>query len=255
MRLCGLTRPRVYRVALGAVVASLALGLGAAGASARTTSIATPPLMAVSGVQWTSTNLFASVSVAPGLDIHDESVRLGLVTLAAIRPTHTPAPPTPPSPPRPKWSLPVHVISLSARFGDRGAHWASRHTGLDFRAPRGTSALAVHDGVVIKLAWNKAYGRMVILQVSRGVTVWYCHLDSVSVRLGPVHAGQRVGRVGMSGNTTGPHLHLEVRVNGRPTNPWTYLFTYPRGNPGPVPYWASGASTNSVAHLTNLGSR
>jgi murein DD-endopeptidase MepM/ murein hydrolase activator NlpD len=135
-------------------------------------------------------------------------------------------------------TLPVRFYRVGARFGQRGEHWMTRHTGFDFVAPTGTPVRAVQDGVVLKLAWNGAYGRMIILRVSPTVTLWYCHLSKVGVKQGQhVTAGETIGRVGMTGNTTGPHLHLEVRVNDRPTDPEVYLFGPNPGTPGPSPSW------------------
>jgi murein DD-endopeptidase MepM/ murein hydrolase activator NlpD len=135
-------------------------------------------------------------------------------------------------------TLPVRSYRVGARFGQRGEHWATRHTGFDFVASTGTPVRAVQAGVILKLAWNGAYGRMIILKVSPDITLWYCHLSAVGVKVGQhVTAGQTIGRVGMTGNTTGPHLHLEVRVHDRPTDPEVYLFGPKPGTPGPSPRW------------------
>jgi murein DD-endopeptidase MepM/ murein hydrolase activator NlpD len=132
---------------------------------------------------------------------------------------------------------PVAYYHVGARFGQHGPHWVTRHTGFDFVAPTGTPVRAIQNGTVIKLAWNNAYGKMIILQVSPGITVWYCHLSSILVKPGPVKVGQMIGRVGSTGNSTGPHLHLEVRVDDRPTDPETYLFGPEPGRPGPAASW------------------
>jgi len=152
----------------------------------------------------------------------------------------------------PAFMAPVEMYTTTARFGDRGRHWTTRHTGLDFKAPRGTAVYAVHDGTVVKLAWHKAYGRMVILEVAPGVTVWYCHLSAVTVALGPVKVGQQLGRVGSTGNASGPHLHLEVRVQDRPTDPAVYLFADPAGRTGRPPSWLPPKPLITVASLTAL---
>lgn len=150
---------------------------------------------------------------------------------------------------------PVSRFDLSGRFGDRGSHWRlGHHTGLDFVAPYGTPVRAVMPGRVVKLAWNPSWGRMVILEVAPGVTVWYCHLSTVSVKVGDVVRGQVLGRVGLSGNTTGPHLHLEVRVKDRPTDPAAYLWGSHAGRPGAVPRWYPAVPLSTVATLAPLGS-
>jgi murein DD-endopeptidase MepM/ murein hydrolase activator NlpD len=151
--------------------------------------------------------------------------------------------------------LPVRRYSLTARFGERGGHWHLRHSGLDFKAPWGAPVYAIQSGRVIKLAWHPAYGRMVILQVSPGVTIWYCHLSSVLAKIGPVTAGQLLGRVGRTGNATGPHLHLEVRVHDRPTDPYPYLFAASPGHPARVPSWYPAVPTPTVASLERLPGR
>jgi murein DD-endopeptidase MepM/ murein hydrolase activator NlpD len=96
---------------------------------------------------------------------------------------------------------------------------------------------------------------MVILRVAPGVTVWYCHLSRTNVVPGAVVAGQMLGRVGQTGNATGPHLHLEVRVHDRPTDPEVYLFGESPGTPGAVPRWYPAIPSPTVATLTTLRSR
>ena len=147
---------------------------------------------------------------------------------------------------------PVVMYETTAVFGQRGQHWTTRHTGLDFKAPRGTPVYAVHGGTVVKLAWHKAYGRMVILEVAPGVTVWYCHLSAVTVTLGAVQVGQQLGRIGSTGNAFGPHLHLEVRVNDRPTDPAVYLFGTPPGKTSAPPSWLPPKPVVTVANLAVL---
>ena len=149
-------------------------------------------------------------------------------------------------------TLPVRTYTITARFGERGEHWHLRHTGLDFKAAWGSPVYAVTDGTVVKVARHPAYGKMVILRVAPGVTVWYCHLASVLVKPGKVKAGQMLGRVGRSGNATGPHLHLEVRVHDRPTDPVAFLFAAVPGTPGPVPRWYPAVPNPTVASLPNL---
>ena len=136
---------------------------------------------------------------------------------------------------------PVPSYQLSAAFGDRGGWSSGHHTGLDFRAPTGTPVVAVHDARVAKTAWHPAYGRMIILDLGNGVTAWYCHLSQVSVRAGErVSTGERIGAVGTSGNTSGPHLHFEVRLWDQPTDPATFLWGSHRGRPGSIPGWTHG---------------
>jgi murein DD-endopeptidase MepM/ murein hydrolase activator NlpD len=113
------------------------------------------------------------------------------------------------------WTVPVAQYRLTARFGDHGRHWARTHTGLDFAAPVGTPVVAVDAGVVVSTGWNGSYGQQVAVRHADGTVTSYAHLSSIGVARGAAVArGQLVGRVGATGNVTGPHLHLEVRPGG-----------------------------------------
>jgi murein DD-endopeptidase MepM/ murein hydrolase activator NlpD len=116
---------------------------------------------------------------------------------------------------RPRLVLPVASYTLTARFHQRSGLWSSgSHTGLDFAAPTGTPVRAVADGVVVSAGWDGAYGNKIVVRHADGTTTWYCHLSAYVVRGGAVKAGQVIGKVGSTGNTTGPHLHLEVHPGG-----------------------------------------
>ncbi len=116
--------------------------------------------------------------------------------------------------------LPVHGYRLTATFGSAGSLWSSDHTGLDFAAPEGTPVLAVGAGVVTEVGYDGAYGAKTVVTLEDGTEVWYCHQSSQSVAPGEqVAAGDVLGAVGSTGNTTGSHLHLEVRVDGEPVDP------------------------------------
>ena len=98
------------------------------------------------------------------------------------------------------------------------------HMGIDIAAPSGTPILAAVDGIVIIASREAEYGRLVCLDHGHGYTTMYGHLKDIHVKPGDrVQAGQILGTVGTSGNTTGPHLHYEVRIYGRPVNPFSYL--------------------------------
>ncbi len=114
---------------------------------------------------------------------------------------------------RRSWQLPVsRGYRLTGRFGQCSSLWSSCHTGLDFAAPTGTELRAVAAGRVTEVGYAGAYGNRTIIKLNDGTELWYCHQSSTSVRAGQsVAAGQPVGRVGSTGNVTGPHLHLEVR--------------------------------------------
>ncbi|MFF0269107.1 M23 family metallopeptidase [Kribbella sp. NPDC004536] len=113
---------------------------------------------------------------------------------------------------------------ITATFGQGGNRWAHNHTGLDFAAPIGTRIGAVMKGVVIFADWAGPYGRQVQVRHEDGTVTWYNHMSKFSVSVGEtVYAGDQVGAVGMTGNTTGPHLHFEVHPDGGPAvdpDPW-----------------------------------
>jgi len=125
-----------------------------------------------------------------------------------------------------EWPHPVAGdYRVTARFGDKGSMWASgRHTGVDFAAAPGTPVVAVAPGTVVAAgASGGPYGRRVVIDHG-SVTTHYAHLSAVHVVPGSeVGTGQRIGAVGSTGNTTGPHLHLEVRIGGVPHDPYTVL--------------------------------
>jgi hypothetical protein len=115
---------------------------------------------------------------------------------------------------RPKFVLPVSQKGLSAYFGQAGVNWMSVHTGIDFPVSFGTTVMSATDGTV-RTQWNNAYGNMMIVTAKDGTETWYCHLSSYRVANGAtVKAGQPIAYSGSSGNSTGPHLHFEVRPGG-----------------------------------------
>ncbi|MDJ0383385.1 M23 family metallopeptidase [Streptomyces sp. G-G2] len=124
---------------------------------------------------------------------------------------------------RPKFSLPVEQHGLSAGFGQAGGMWMSVHTGIDFPVSYGTPVMAATDGV-IRTQWNSAYGNMAMVVSPDGTETWYCHLSSTKIRSGKVKAGDVIAYSGNSGNSTGPHLHFEVRPDsGSPIDPQAWL--------------------------------
>ncbi|MER5931656.1 peptidoglycan DD-metalloendopeptidase family protein [Streptomyces sp. NPDC002054] len=114
---------------------------------------------------------------------------------------------------RPKFALPVRQHGLSAGYGQSGGMWMSVHTGIDFPVSYGTPVMAATDGTV-RTQYNSAYGNMAIVTSPDGTETWYCHLSSTKIRAGKVKAGDVIAYSGNSGNSTGPHLHFEVRPGG-----------------------------------------
>ncbi|MEV0415309.1 M23 family metallopeptidase [Streptomyces sp. NPDC050448] len=122
------------------------------------------------------------------------------------------------------YSLPTSAYTLTSHYGDSGSMWSSGyHTGLDFAAPTGTPVKAVAGAKITSAGWSGAYGYRIVLELEDGTEIWYCHLSSMSVTSGSVTAGETIGRVGATGNVTGPHLHLEVRKGGSTMDPLAWL--------------------------------
>jgi murein DD-endopeptidase MepM/ murein hydrolase activator NlpD len=128
-------------------------------------------------------------------------------------------------PDRARVVLPLASYHLSAGFGLTGPLWEAEHGGQDFGASTGDTLVAVAAGTVTDVSDAGPYGLRTILALPDGTEVWYCHQTSTSVYAGqPVEIAQPVGTVGSTGNTTGPHLHLEVRPGGGgPVDPMTWL--------------------------------
>ena len=135
---------------------------------------------------------------------------------------------------RNSWQLPVTrgAYHLTCGFGECSGLWSHCHTGLDFAAPSGTPILAVAGGTVTETGSAGAYGNRTIETLADGTEIWYCHQTAFAVRVGQtVSAGELIGGVGATGNTTGPHLHLEVRPGAGdpvdPTPPWSRTASSP----------------------------
>ncbi len=122
---------------------------------------------------------------------------------------------------------------ITAGFGQAGGRWARNHTGTDFAAPIGTPIRTVMKGVVLSAEFAGAYGRQVRIRHEDGTETWYNHMSKFSVTVGEtVYAGDQVGAVGVTGNTTGPHLHFEVRPDGGdPIDPMPWLRNHCGLNP------------------------
>ncbi|TGN65817.1 M23 family metallopeptidase [Nocardioides eburneiflavus] len=121
--------------------------------------------------------------------------------------------------------LPMASYDLSAGFGLTGPLWEAEHGGQDFSAGAGEPLVAVAGGVVTEVAYAGPYGLRTILELPDGTEVWYCHQTDVTVAAGQqVEVADVVGSVGSTGNSTGPHLHLEVRpAGGSPVDPMDWL--------------------------------
>jgi len=121
-------------------------------------------------------------------------------------------------------SVPVSG-SISSRFGSRSSVRSSAHTGLDISASAGTGIRAIAQGTVSFAAYKGTYGNLVIVDHGNGIQSYYAHCSALYVSPGQsVGPGTTIAAVGSTGNSTGPHLHLEIRINGSPVNPQNYLY-------------------------------
>ena len=131
---------------------------------------------------------------------------------------------------RSKTSLGVSLIkpvtgTITSRFGSVSSVRSSAHTGLDIAASSGTSIKAAASGTVIWSGYKGSYGYLVVVSHSNGVQTYYGHCSKLYVSVGQtVSQGETVAAVGSTGNSTGPHLHFEIRVNGVAYNPQNYVY-------------------------------
>ena len=117
------------------------------------------------------------------------------------------------------WPLPGHTY-ISCHFGEVDAFGNAGHRGTDIPAPEGTPILAAHSGTVLISGWNDSYGNQVLLDNGAGLSTRYAHMTATAVTAGEtVTAGQVIGYVGSTGDSTGNHLHFEVMQNGVRVNP------------------------------------
>ncbi|MFI8275761.1 transglycosylase family protein [Streptomyces sp. NPDC085929] len=123
---------------------------------------------------------------------------------------------------------PVDAAAIGTSYHVAGSSWSSGyHTGVDFPVATGTSVKAVGPGEVVSAGWAGAYGYQVVIRHADGRYSQYAHLSALGVKGGQqVSGGQRIGRSGSTGNTTGPHLHFEMRTSpgyGSDIDPLKYL--------------------------------
>ncbi|MFJ9637926.1 LysM peptidoglycan-binding domain-containing M23 family metallopeptidase [Streptomyces sp. NPDC101178] len=126
------------------------------------------------------------------------------------------------------WTAPLDNANVTTQYRASGASWSSGyHTGSDFQASSGTPVKAIGPGTVVSAGWSGSYGNEVVIQHEDGMYSQYAHQSSLSVSAGQtVTGGQQIGLSGSTGNSTGPHLHFEVRTGpgyGSDVDPVAYL--------------------------------
>ncbi len=177
------------------------------GASSQTASLR-PIAVSTSGMMGPSQDIARANAILERMaDVH--AYRQGIDRLPVARPVN------------------AEAVRQTSGFGMRRHPLTGRstmHNGLDWAGPRNTPILASADGVVKHAGRQGGYGNLVIIEHEFGLETYYAHLNSINVRVGQrVSRGQRIGGMGTTGASTGVHLHYEVRVNGRPVNPITYI--------------------------------
>jgi len=177
-----------------------------------------------------------AVAQGGGLGLADQITRS--LTPGAAAPGSAPAPaPLPGAAPLPLASSGLAALSgapvqgvVTSRFGNRSDPFTAQeaeHRGLDFGAPEGAPIRTPGAGVVVRAGPRGGYGNAVEIDHGNGVVTLYGHAAQVFVTPGEtVEAGQEIATVGRTGRATGPHLHFEVRVGGRPVDPARVLKTY-----------------------------
>lgn len=132
------------------------------------------------------------------------------------------------------WEKPVSKYTLSATFGKGGSMWSHKHSGQDFAVPVGTPVDAVSAGTVVKAGPNgggdgPAYGNAIVIKHANNTYSQYAHLSKIQVKIGEkVTKGEQIARSGNTGNSSGPHLHFEIRTTpnyGSAVNPVSFLRT------------------------------
>ncbi|MFG2874961.1 M23 family metallopeptidase [Streptomyces sp. NPDC048337] len=130
------------------------------------------------------------------------------------------------------WDKPVEKYTLSATFGKGGSMWSHKHSGQDFAVPTGTPVHAAAAGVVVKAGPNgggdgPAYGNAIVIKHANNTYSQYAHLSKIQVTIGQkVSVEQQIALSGNTGNSSGPHLHFEIRTTpnyGSAVNPVAFL--------------------------------
>jgi len=129
------------------------------------------------------------------------------------------------------WPVLGHITDSFGERLDPFSGEGAFHTGVDVASDYGAPVHATADGIITIAENHAGYGRLVVVDHGFGITTWYAHLSSFSAVPGArVKRGEVVGYTGISGRSTGPHVHYEVRMNNAPINPWRYMRATPAGD-------------------------
>jgi murein DD-endopeptidase MepM/ murein hydrolase activator NlpD len=209
--------------------AVLALGLGvttAVGAGVAVAADAKPSAVSLSSAAAASVQEQAAAqakAAQKAAQAKSEAAKKAAAKKAAAEPAAKPAS---------SWVDPVAKYKLSASFAQAGNLWSSTHSGQDFAVSSGTQVVAAHGGTVVKTGGNgagdgPAYGNAVVIKHGNGTYSQYAHLSRVDVKPGQVvKTGQRIALSGNTGNSSGPHLHFEIRTTanyGSAVDPVAFL--------------------------------
>ncbi len=156
----------------------------------------------------------AAEPAKPAASTDDKEAEYQIATLGpAMRPLHVPF--------SPRW--PTSGI-ITTYFGEVGPLSPRGHAGLDIANDTGTPVLAADEGEVLKAYWDDAYGGLIVVAHPSGYETWYGHLSRIGVEKGDhVDKGGKIGLMGSTGYSTGPHLHFEVRQEGELRDPLSFL--------------------------------
>ncbi|MEU3186379.1 M23 family metallopeptidase [Streptomyces sp. NPDC006923] len=229
-----LPRPAVLRTRAGVVAAGLGVSMACGGGAALAATSGGAPAAPVS----TSTGASAAAAVqkqaaaqaGAAAKAHEAHLKKVKAKQAKVKAAKAKARAN--ARKAASWTDPVDHYRLSAGFGIDGSRWAHKHSGQDFAVPIGTAVHAAHSGTVVKAGPNgagdgPAYGNAIVIKHKNGTYSQYAHLSKVKVYVGEhVTTDQRIALSGNTGNSTGPHLHFEIRSTpnyGSAINPVPFL--------------------------------
>ncbi|MET9804157.1 M23 family metallopeptidase [Streptomyces sp. NPDC006368] len=219
-------RNAAVALAAAGMGASMVFGAGAAFAAEGQASPALDPAAAVAAQAEAQSTIAQQVAAAKKAAAEQQAAKAAQVAKAAKAAKAAAAKKAV------SWVKPVSHYTLSASYNQGGAMWANKHSGQDFAVPVGTPVKAAHSGVVVKAGPNgggdgPAYGNAIVLKHANGTYSQYAHLSKINVGVGKtVKTGQVIAKSGNTGNSSGPHLHFEIRTTpnyGSSVNPAAFL--------------------------------